>query len=86
MENKNNRIIVYGTRWCPDCVRTRLFFDQRKVAYDYIDIDQDINGRKFVMETNHGFCSVPTILFPDGSTLTEPASHLLELKISTFRV
>lgn len=86
MENNNNRIIVYGTRWCPDCVRTKLFLDKRKVAYEYIDIDQDMNGRKFVMETNQGFCSVPTILFPDGSTLTEPSSHVLEIIISTFRI
>jgi len=83
MENLN-RIIVYGTRWCPDCVRAKFLLDKKNIQYDYIDIDHDANGKKFVMETNHGFCSVPTILFPDGTTMTEPDPRALEAKISTI--
>jgi glutaredoxin len=83
MENNKN-IIVYGTHWCPDCVRTKFILDRKNIAYDYVDIDHDPSARKFVMETNRGYCSVPTILFPDGSTLTEPDPRTLEAKIASF--
>jgi glutaredoxin-like protein len=75
---KSDSIILYGTPWCGDTIRTRNFFDNNKIAYHWIDINQDAEARKFVEQTNHGNRSVPTIVFPDGSILVEPS--LLELK------
>ena len=31
-------IIVYGTRWCPDCHRARRILGKRDIPYEYIDI------------------------------------------------
>jgi len=67
-------IIVYGTTWCGDCRRTRRFLDYHKVSYEWIDIDQNKEGEQFVLKTNRGLRSVPTILFPDGSILVEPSN------------
>ena len=67
-------IIVYGTTWCGDCRRTRRFLDYHKVPYEWIDIDQNKEGEQFVLKTNLGLRSVPTILFPDGSILVEPSN------------
>lgn len=80
MENKPERsIIIYGTDWCGDCKRTRRFFDQHNIPYQWMDIDSNKEAMKFVEEINHGFRSVPTILFPDGSILVEPSTdELLE--------
>lgn len=74
-------IIVYGTSWCGDCKRTRRFLDERNIAYSWIDIDTDLQARRFVEETNHGFRSVPTIVFPDGSILVEPSNNQLANKL-----
>jgi len=74
-------IIVYGTSWCGDCKRTRRFLDERNIAYSWIDIDTDLQARKFVEDTNHGFRSVPTIIFPDGSILVEPSNNQLANKL-----
>lgn len=74
-------ITVYGTSWCGDCNRARRFFDERSIAYTWIDIDTDLQARKFVEETNHGFRSVPTIIFPDGSILVEPSYSQLVKKL-----
>jgi len=40
-----------------------------------------MEGRKFVESVNHGNRSVPTIVFPDGSVLTEPADMTLRAKL-----
>ena len=74
-------IIVYGTNWCPDCVRAKQVFARHNVSYTWIDIGQDEAGRKRVEELNHGNRSVPTILFPDGSVLVEPSNRELEAKL-----
>ena len=34
-------IKVYGAPWCPDCRRSKQFLGELRVAYDWIDIDQD---------------------------------------------
>ncbi|MCC6147600.1 MAG: hypothetical protein IT308_08545 [Anaerolineaceae bacterium] len=74
-------ILFYGTSWCGDCRRARRFFDERNIPYTWIDIDADREARKFVEETNNGFRSVPTIVFPDSSILVEPSTAELEKKL-----
>jgi len=74
-------IKVYGTKWCGDCRRALRVLDAQKALYTFIDIDQDPEGRQFVIETNNGNRSVPTIIFPDGSILVEPSSRELEEQI-----
>ncbi len=75
------KIKVYGTHWCGDTKRALRILDERKVDYDWIDIDKDAAGEKLVKETNNGNRSVPTIFFPDGDILTEPRSQTLNDKL-----
>ncbi|MGE5123201.1 MAG: glutaredoxin domain-containing protein [Acidobacteriaceae bacterium] len=67
-----NGITIFGTWWCGDCLRAKRFFDSRKITYTWVDIDQDKGAEEFVLSTNHGMRSVPTIIFNDGSILVEP--------------
>jgi hypothetical protein len=46
------------------------------------DIDEDDEGGRIVMSINHGNRSVPTIVFPDGSTLVEPSDSELKSKLN----
>jgi glutaredoxin len=52
--------------------------DYLKIPYQWIDIDQDKEGEQFVLKTNRGMRSVPTVVFADGSILVEPSN----LKVS----
>ena len=76
-------IKVYGTKWCGDCRRALRVLDAHQTNYSFIDIDKDPEGRQFVIETNNGNRSVPTILFPDGSILVEPSNRELENQINS---
>jgi len=80
-EKKSELIIMYGTTWCGQTRMARGIFDQNHIPYQWIDIDQDSAARQFVEETNHGYRSVPTIVFLDGSILVEPSSSELLIKL-----
>jgi glutaredoxin-like protein len=77
----NSTITVYGTNWCGDCRRARRFLDYHKIPYVWIDIDTNPEAEKFVLETNRGMRSVPTILFADSSILVEPSNSRLAEKL-----
>jgi len=48
-----------------------------------MDINIDESGEEFVLSTNKGMRSVPTILFEDGSILVEPTDSELRYTLGT---
>lgn len=70
-------ITVFGHRFCPQVHSIRAALDHIGLDYDYIDIRKNDSGRQRVKEINQGFESVPTLVFSDGSTLTEPSKDAL---------
>ena len=81
MNEIDSPILVYGTSWCPDCIRVRKYLDSQNVDYSWFNIDKDSDACSFVEKTNHGFRSVPTIVWPDGSILVEPSLKQLISKL-----
>ena len=73
---------MYGTTWCGDTRRARKFFDEHKIDYKWVDIDQDKEAEAYVKSVNNDNRSVPTILFPDGSLLVEPSTTQLLQKFN----
>lgn len=74
-------IILYGTVWCGDTRRARALLDDHSIPYKWVDINADPEACRFVEKTNHGYRSVPTIVFPDGSILVEPSNQELGEKL-----
>lgn len=77
----HTNIKMYGTLWCSDCKRTKKFFGEQRVHYDFIDIDQDPSGLAIVEKANGGKQIIPTLLFEDGSVLIEPSNAELAAKL-----
>jgi glutaredoxin-like protein len=75
-------ITVYGTTWCFDCVRSRKYLDKHKIPYKWINVDRDLEASTFVRRVNNDMRMVPTIAFPDGSTLAEPSNQQLAEKLA----
>lgn len=80
-----DRITVYGVKWCPDCRKSKAILDEERVPYVWIDIDENKTGEKFVIATNRGNRSVPTIIFPDGMILVEPESSQLRRALEAHK-
>jgi mycoredoxin len=75
------QIVMYSTQYCPDCLRAKAFFEANKISYIPVSLEGNPAATQFVMEMNHGFKSVPTIVFPDGTVLVEPSWKELKEKI-----
>jgi thioredoxin reductase (NADPH) len=75
------QITVYGAYWCPDCQRAKKFLGEQFIPYDWIDIEENKDGERFVMEKNNGKRMIPTIVFADGSILVEPSNGELAHKL-----
>ncbi len=82
---KPDPIIMYGCSWCSDTLAAQAVFEKLQITYTFIDIDRDETAAAKVMEINHGFRSVPTIIFPDGSVLVEPRPSVLKEKLIRSR-
>ncbi len=76
-------IKMYGAPWCPDCRRSKALLDRRGVAYDWIDIDENPEGARYIEQVNEGKRIIPTIVFPDGSILVEPSDAELARKVAS---
>lgn len=80
-EETTQTIILYGHAGCPMVAPVKRLLEQVDAPFDYVNIHQDQEARLRVREINRGFESVPTLVFPDGSTLTEPSSRVLSAKL-----
>jgi mycoredoxin len=79
--NMTEKIILYGHPGCLMVNPVRMLLENSRADYDYINIYQDDEARSIVKGVNHGNESVPTLVFPDGSTLTEPSNKILIEKL-----
>ena len=75
------KVTVYGAPWCPDCKRAKQFLGEQRLPYNWVDIDQDEEGRRYVQQANDGKQIIPTILFEDGSILVEPSNAQMAAKL-----
>jgi len=78
-------IRMYTTNWCPDCWRAKQVLQAMKMPYEEININEDEDAVDLVISLNNGHRSVPTIVFPDGSVLTEPNTTTLVQKIESYQ-
>jgi len=77
-----SQIVMYSTLTCSDCSRAKAFFEANKIPYLRVFLEDNRQATDFVIGMNHGYQSVPTIVFPDGSVLVEPTWQDLIEKVS----
>ena len=64
---------MYSTPWCGYCYRLKSQLDREGIEFDMVDIEQDPEAAAFVEQVNNGNQTVPTLVFPDGTALTNPS-------------
>ncbi|MBE2223234.1 MAG: hypothetical protein IAF02_16955 [Anaerolineae bacterium] len=78
------RIILYGTPTCPMVLPISGILRRAKAPYVYVDISKDADAKEIVRTINNGNESVPTLVFPDKTTLTEPSRSELQAKLLDY--
>ena len=66
-------LTMYTTAWCGFCRRLKLQLDEAGIAYREIDIERDPDAARFVEGVNGGNQTVPTVIYPDETTATNPS-------------
>lgn len=72
---------IYSTSWCGYCHRLMKQLDREGVAYDVVDIEQVPEAAELVMRVNGGNQTVPTVVFADGSALTNPSAAQVKARL-----
>jgi mycoredoxin len=68
-------LTMYSTTWCGYCRRLKTQLDREGIAHTVVDLGDDPEAAKFVESVNGGNQTVPTVLFEDGTALTNPSIH-----------
>ena len=75
-------LTLYTTDWCPFCQRLTRLLDEKGVEYTRIDVDTDAEAAAFVESVNGGDRVVPTALYSDGTTATNPQASEVRAKLA----
>jgi glutaredoxin-like protein len=81
-----SNITMYSADWCGDCRRSKRLMDSLNVEYTIIDVEADPSASDKVIEINGGQRSIPVIVFPDGTHLTEPSDNDLKAKLEALQI
>jgi mycoredoxin len=70
----SGQLIMYTTSWCGFCRNLKRQLNKAGIEVSEVDIEQDQAAADYVMSVNGGNQTVPTIVFPDGTTLVNPSA------------
>jgi mycoredoxin len=80
----NERPTIFTTTWCGYCSRLKSQLARAGVGYDEVDIESHPDGAEIVAKINRGNLTVPTVLFGDGSALTNPSASQVSTKLAAL--
>ncbi|MEP7764809.1 mycoredoxin [Sanguibacter sp. 25GB23B1] len=66
-------IVMYSTSTCGYCRRLKSQLASAGIEYSEINIEEVPGTAAFVEQVNGGNQTVPTVVFPDGSSATNPS-------------
>ena len=66
-------VTMYTTTWCGYCFRLKKLMQREGIAFAEVDIEADESAADIVMSANGGNRTVPTLVFADGTALTNPS-------------
>jgi len=66
-------VTMYSTPWCGYCHRLKGQLKRAGIEFVEVDIEQVPEAAKLVEKVNNGNQTVPTLVFADGTALTNPS-------------
>ncbi len=78
-------ITLYSTRWCGYCNRLKGQLNREGIRYVEVDIETDELSAAVVARANGGNHTVPTVVFDDGSALTNPSVAQVKAQLTSGR-
>ncbi|GGU17829.1 mycoredoxin [Nocardioides albus] len=73
---------MYTTPWCGYCKRLMSQLGREGIEYDIVDIEQVPEAAQIVEKVNGGNQTVPTLVYSDGTAMTNPSIAQVKTKLA----
>jgi mycoredoxin len=80
----SGQLIMYTTRWCGFCRNLKRQLARAGIEVTEVDIERNEGAAELVMSVNGGNQTVPTIVFPDGTALTNPSAAQVKAQLAAI--
>jgi len=77
-------LTMYTTAWCGHCQRLKAQLAREGVSFREVNIEQDPSAADLVAQVNGGNQTVPTLVFADGSALTNPSWAAVKERVASL--
>jgi mycoredoxin len=77
-------LTMYSTAWCGYCHRLRAQLDREGIPFEVVDIERDPEAARIVEKVNDGNQTVPTLVYADGSAMTNPSLAQVTEKLAAL--
>ncbi len=77
----DGQIVMYSTTWCGYCRRLKTQLDSVGIGYTEINIEEVPGTAEYVEAVNGGNQVVPTVVFPDGTSATNPSLNDVKARL-----
>ena len=75
-------VTMYTTPWCGYCVRLKKMMQLEGIEFAEVDIERDPAAADIVMKANGGNQTVPTLVYADGTSQTNPSLAQVKAKLA----
>jgi mycoredoxin len=77
-------LTMYTTTWCGFCRRLKKQLARDGIEMAEIDIERDPAAAEFVEKVNGGNQTVPVVVFPDGTAVTNPTAKEVKARLAAI--
>ena len=77
-------VIMYTTTWCGYCKRLKRMMQDDGINFAEVDIETTPGTAEIVERVNNGNQTVPTLVFADGSAMTNPSLARVKEKLAAL--
>ena len=80
----SGQLTMYTTQWCGFCRNLKNQLARVGIEMAEVDIERNPGAAEFVMSVNGGNQTVPTVVFPDGSVMTNPSANQVRARLDAI--
>lgn len=79
----SEQFTMYSTPWCGYCHRLKGQLNREGISFVEVDIEVEPGAADIVEKANKGNQTVPTLVFADGTALTNPSLKQIKAQLAS---
>ncbi len=75
--------VMYSTTWCGYCKRLKRQLNDLGITFEEVNIEEVPEAAALIEKINNGNQVVPTLVFSDGASMTNPSAKEVQAKLQS---